>query len=284
MRRAAAFQDAVRLHAEANRRAARNNDPYFAKYIGDVGNILIESAALYHHLACEVEGQGTGATLGKLQMLAFVHGFASPRRVTMYVKRMVQIGRLSYSAGVKDRRVRRLIPSDALAETARRQIHDHLRAADLAWPGQGLAALAQRDGAFLDQVFVNQVRKYIAGADPLRPFSDVRHFTSKDAGTFLLYAMIHACMEGREALLPDKEFSLSYSEAAQNNGVSRTHVRNVFEAAETRGLLSGLSEGGRTMAMTAKMVTSFESYFACQLLLTRAAALDALNSGPASGA
>ncbi|MEQ1652473.1 MAG: hypothetical protein ABL897_08300 [Hyphomicrobium sp.] len=267
------FIEAVRDHARLNRNVLSDEkDPYFAKYIGDLGNLLIESAALYFHLLKTHENFGAGATLGKIQLVAFAHGFASPRRVTMYVKRMVQIERLSYSDDAADKRVRRLIPGNSLILTARKHIAGLLNAVDHIWPGSNYAKRTIEDREFFYEMFLQTGYLYLQGCDPLRPFSDVRHFTSKDAGTFILSHLAFACLEGETGLRADKIFSISYSEIAQSAGVSRTHVRNVFEAAEARGLITGLGDGGRSMRLTDQMIKSYSHYYACLLILARTAA------------
>lgn len=266
------FINAIRAHSgEARFVYVYEKDPYFAKYIGDIGNLLIESAALYFQLIKTHENSGAGATLGKLQMVAFIHGFASPRRVTMYIKRMVQIGRLSYSDDANDKRVRRLIPGEPLIVSATNHLVGLLRSVDMLWPESELAGRAVTDREFFYQLFLQSGHLYLKGCDPLRPFSDVRHFTSKDGGTFMLSTLVFSCLDGEAELRSGKVFSISYSEIAQNCGVSRTHVRNVFEAAETRGLIADLGEGGRSMRLTDKMIKSCKEYYACLFLLGRTA-------------
>lgn len=264
------FHEALRRYSQVKVSAlAPENDPNFAKYIGDIANVLIESAALQFHLMRVIDNDGRGATLGKLQLLAFVHGFASPRRVTMYVKRMVQVGRLSYALDSSDRRVRRLVPSESLISTALDHVLRLCRSAELIWPDQrhSRTIVANRESFY--RTYLNMGYAYMAGADPLRPFADVRHFTSKDAGTFLLAAAIHACLDGHERLNPATVFSLNYSELSRNLGVSRTHVRNVFDGAAARDLMIVEGEGGRSLRMTPKFISVVERYFACLLILVQ---------------
>lgn len=272
------FNEAISAHSDTQRIAfGIENDPYFAKYIGDVGNVLIENAVLYFHLLKMHENSGAGATLGKVQLVAFAHGFASPRRVTMYVKRMVQTGRLSYSADAEDKRVRRIVPSESLIATSVHQMVVLMRSVDTLWPGHGFADRTAGDSEFFGRLILQCGAKYLSGADPVRPFSDVRHFTSKDAGTFLLNSLIFGCMSGHSRLSSGNEFALSYSEIAQSLGVSRTHVRNVIEAAEARGLISHLGEGGKSMRLTQQMISSYEKFFACLLILARSSAEEVLD-------
>ena len=197
------FQDAIRAGCAPYRDVVLEGcEPWFAKYIGDLANNILELSALYFHLEAKFAGRGTGATLGKLQLLAFVHGFASPRRVTMYVKRMVQIGRLKYGARAADRRVRLLTPSDALVQTARRHILLLCRAADVLAPDRDLGTKMLADEDYFFRLFLEMGQAYVQGADPTRPFDDVRHFTSKDAGTLLLNILLSECLEGRPGLSP----------------------------------------------------------------------------------
>lgn len=264
-----------------------NQDPYYAKYIGNVANVLMENSAIYFDLLKRHENVGSGATLGKLQLVAFVHGYASPRRVTMYVKRLVQDGRLKYSTDGGDRRVRRLVPCEPMLETSRRNMASILAScarlwpslftpeAGVLWPRGEPAVWTGEQARFYERLVLETGKRYLDGADPLRPFSDVRHFTSKDAGSFLLFSLILSSMAGGDRPSPDNEFALSYSDAALTTGVSRTHVRNVIEGAEERGLIAGLGEGGRSMRLTPKMIEAFERYFACLMILTHEATLAA---------
>lgn len=271
------FQEAIRAACIPYRQVVLDEgEPWFAKYIGDLANTILEMSALYFHLEAKYLGRGTGATLGKLQLLAFVHGFASPRRVTMYVKRMVQIGRLKYGAGAADRRVRLLTPSDALISTARRHVSLLCAGADVLAPGRELSRRTMGDDNFFYRLLLELGQAYVEGADPARPFDDVRHFTSKDAGTFLLNTMLTEGLKDRERLCPDTEFSINYSEMARNCGVSRTHVRNVIEAAAERELLVVTGEGGRSLKMTHKFITSYERFFACLMILTEVSSNKAL--------
>jgi hypothetical protein len=261
-------------------------DPYYSKYIGDVANVLIESSAIYFDLLLQIEGTGAGATLGKLQLIAFVHGYASPRRVTMYIKRLAQDGRLKYASDGLDRRVRRLVPCEPLLATSRHNMLGLLRSAQIIWP-KGLAGLEPRfpqgntiawtadQIAFYQRLILATGKLYLSGCDPLRPFGDVRHFTSKDAGVYLMYSLLLESMKGTGQPSTDAVFALNYSDAAQLTGVSRTHVRNVIEGAQERGLITDLGEGGRSMRLTPKLIDSVERYFVSLMILTKTAALQA---------
>ncbi len=198
----------------------------------------------------------------------------------MYVKRLVQVGRLSYSANSLDKRVRRIVPSEPLISTSVNHMSVLMRAVDLVWPGSNFADRTAGDSDFFARTFLRTGQKYLEGADPLRPFSDVRHFTSKDAGTFLLNTLVFACLGHNARLTPETEFSISYAEIAQSSGVSRTHVRNVIEAAEARGLITNRGEGGKSMRLTAQMIESYEQYFSCLLILGRWAAAEAAGERP----
>jgi hypothetical protein len=264
-------------------------DPYYSKYMGDVANALIESSAIYFDLLLEHEGAGAGATLGKLQLVAFVHGFASPRRVTMYIKRLVQDGRLQYACDGPDRRVRRLVPCEPLLATSRQNMLGLLLSAQRIWPDEMSAGQVRVPAGNMDwsaeeheyyqRLILATGKLYLSGCDPLRPFGDIRHFTSKDAGSFLLHSIILSSM--KETGRPSSEitFSLNYSDAAQITGVSRTHVRNVIEGAHERGLIEDLGEGGRSMRLTPKMVDAIEQHFASLMILMKAASQQAANAG-----
>jgi hypothetical protein len=82
-------------------------------------------------------------------------------------------------------------------------------------------------------------------------------------------------MKGTGQPSTDAVFALNYSDAAQLTGVSRTHVRNVIEGAQERGLITDLGEGGRSMRLTPKLIDSVERYFVSLMILTKTAALQA---------
>lgn len=278
------FYSALRCEADWTIRQYSNSaDPYYSKYIGDVANVLIESSAIYFDLLLRIEGTGAGATLGKLQLIAFVHGYASPRRVTMYIKRLAQDGRLKYASDGQDRRVRRLVPCEPLLATSRHNMLGLLRSAEILWP-KGLASLQHRypqagsvewtadQIVFYERLILATGKLYLSGCDPLRPYGDVRHFTSKDAGMYLMYSLLLESMKETGKPSTDVAFSLNYSDAAQMTGVSRTHVRNVIEGAQERGLITDLGEGGRTMRLTSKLIDSVDRHFASLMILTKTAA------------
>ncbi len=218
-RRESGFYSALKFEADWTIRQYSNSaDPYYSKYIGDVANVLIESSAIYFDLLLQIEGTGVGATLGKLQLVAFVHGYASPRRVTMYIKRLAQDGRLKYASDGLDRRVRRLVPCEPLLATSRHNMLGLLRSAEHMWPNV-LAALQgqypqpttidwQADEiAFYERLILASGKLYLSGCDPLRPYGDVRHFTSKDAGLYLMYSLLLESMKETGSPRP-KRYSL----------------------------------------------------------------------------
>lgn len=288
VRKSPGFYSAMRAEADwIVQQYTNSDDPYYGKSMGDVANMLMESATVYFHLLKKYENSGAGATLGKLQMVAFVHGFASPRRVTMYVKSLVQEGVLGYSDQSNDRRIRRLVPCEPMMATSRQHMLGLLKAARIVWPEElspahgvalppfGVDGWSEDERTYFDLLILETGHRYLEGADPLRPFSDVRHFTSKDAGSFLLYEIVRSSMDANDVPNPDVRFALMYSETSAKAGVSRTHVRNVIEGAQQRGLITDLEEGGRSMRLTDKFVAAFEAYFASLLILTRVAAIAA---------
>lgn len=279
------FYSALKFEADWTiRQYSDSADPYYSKYIGDVANVLIESSAIYFDLLLRIEGAGAGATLGKLQLVAFVHGYASPRRVTMYIKRLAQDGRLKYASDGQDRRVRRLVPCEPLLATSRHNMLGLLLSAQVLWPKEtsGLQQFYPQTGdaewtadqiAFYERLILATGKLYLSGCDPLRPYGDVRHFTSKDAGVYLMYSLLLESMKETGKPSTEVVFALNYSDAAQITGVSRTHVRNMIEGAQDRGLITDLGEGGRSMRLTSKFIDSIERYFACLMILTKTAAL-----------
>lgn len=240
-------------------------EPAFGKYIGDISNVLLESTALHFHLLKTHRNIGFGATLSQLQLVAFIHGYASPRRVSMYVKRMLQVGRLEYAAASSDRRIRRLQPTEAMIETTVRHVADLMHACDFIWPGQDLEKSVLQDRELFYRIYIEIGKNYLSGADPLRPFTDVRHFTSKDSGSFLLNLLIQGCLNGDDKLTPKAEVQINFTEMARHCGATRTHIRNVVEAAAERELL--VLNNDRSLSLTPKMITSIESYFSCLLIL-----------------
>jgi hypothetical protein len=133
----------------------------------------------------------------------------------------------------QDRRVRLLTPTKKMVAQDQDFLVSHHLPLQILYPKPGYGLITSRDPAFqLKQRLVSR-DLFALGAQILAGNPIMMLFQGRDAGVMVLIKLIAmAKAQGNSAPL-----KISYSDLGGRFGVSRTHVRNLLEAAEEMDLV-----------------------------------------------
>jgi hypothetical protein len=229
------------------------------RLILEEGRLLCHLAALSLHAAQDMAKPGTWLTLGRLQREVTALGVASRNRVEAQVCCLRKYGFLTQQSHPSDRRVRLLVPSEALL------------ARDAAALGVLLNALARfglspaigyagPPHAPLHQALRRATaRRHPAVSRLVRRHPLLTPFLAHDCGYMILLLVLRSAREDSQ-----NGNATGYQWLAKKTGVSRTHVRRLLEAAGTAGLLTMDVRGGHDMRPTSAMWQVVDRWFADQ--------------------
>ncbi|WP_411034930.1 hypothetical protein [Shinella sp. BYT-45] len=247
----------------AGKLALYEGNHLFNRLILEEGRFLCYLATLSLHAAQDTARSSTWLTLGRLQREVTELGVASRNRVEAQVSCLRKYGFLTQQPHASDRRVRLLVPNDALL------------ARDAGILGVLLAGLSEfglsptegrkgPPGADLHRAMRRATLPRLPGLSrlicrhaPLAPF-----FTH-DCGYMILLLLLRGARENG-----DDAVSTGYQRLATQTGVSRTHVRRIVEAAREAGLLATEARGGHDIRLMPAMWHAADRWFADQFALT----------------
>jgi len=236
--------------------ALYGDDPFLNKLLMEAVRIVVFAVAICMEAGYRPDDRGTWPTIGNLKKALALFGLASPRRIEQIVGRLVQTDFLESRVSPLDRRVRLLIP------TARMLAHDQ------DWLIAHYAPLASLFGEtdYLlplggDRAFQRAQRRVATGifaqsAMVLLRNPDILLFLVRDAGVFVLIELAREALE-RGTLTVD----LSLAELGRRFAVSRTHVRQLLQAAETQHLVR-IDQAQRRISLEPRLLESLDRFIA----------------------
>lgn len=224
--------------------------------------------AIMHFQA--LEGRGRRPTLAAIQAQ-----MGSPRTLSAFFALLRVAGFVQSEPSGEDARSRCLVPTQLLLQGLRTWITHHLRCCEilgLSQPGTAevvasndalFAALIARTGPVLDRAR--------EGAGSANSFTWFDGFDCGDRiALVLLRSHYTAERDGQEPVW----LAFSSQDLAQALGISRSHVRNVVNRAEARGLLAQ-DRAAHRVALAPRFVDDSRAWFTELWRLTAASAADA---------
>jgi hypothetical protein len=131
------------------------------------------------------------------------------------------------------------------------------------------------DRAFERRMGLEFLQRFRKGARMIDPASMVGHFSDRDAGVLILFALMLQADE--EDVLPsDAALPLSIAALARRFKVSRTHVLRLIRDAEAAGLISRIGERGEQILFAPQLREDLRRFFAGTFQLAALCALAAL--------
>ena len=235
----------------------------FNRLILEEGRFLCHLAALSLHAAQDMANPATWLTLGRLQRGVTELGVASRNRVEAQVSCLRRYGFLTQRAHASDRRVRLLVPNEALLERDASALGVLL--GGLA--RFGLSPSAGQPGA-PDAVLHRALRRATLPRLPaisclIRSHLPLAPFFAHDCGYMILLFLLRGARENGDGVI-----ATGYQRLAMQTGVSRTHVRRLLEAGRSAGLLTTETRGGHDIRLAPAMRQAADRWFADQFAFT----------------
>ncbi len=189
-------------------------------------------------------------------------GFGSPRRIAGFVQLLRLAGLVQNVADPADGRRRILTPTERLISHHQNWTLAALRQLDRFLGQPMLEAVLYRYPDYhaiaccLGAEEILQGKAFTIGHHPLVDF-----LTPYRGGHLIAASLAHAaCADGRQM----NPVGLSYGRLARRLGVSRSHVMNVFNAAEASGLLT-CRQAGSVIRLSPQSERDLRHYFAYEL-------------------
>jgi hypothetical protein len=231
----------------------------FNRLILEEGRLLCHLAALSLHAAQDMAKPATWLTLGRLQREVTELGVASRNRVEAQVSCLRRYGFLTQQPHASDRRVRLLVPNEALLARDANALGVLLNGLALF----GLSPPAGQPGA-PDAALHRALRRATLPRLPAFSWLIRRHlpltpFFAHDCGYMILLLLLRGARENG-----DGRIATGYQWLAMQAGVSRTHVRRLLEAVRSAGLLTMEARGGHDIRLAPAMWQAADRWFADQ--------------------
>jgi DNA-binding MarR family transcriptional regulator len=249
--------------------------PFLNRLLLEASRTVLVGVIMCLHARYDETDRATWPTLRLVADSMAAHRLASASRVHDLVSRFIKTGYLEQRAAPQDRRVRILTPTKKMIAQDQDFLVSHHLPLQILFPDPGYAPIMTRDPAFqLKQRLVSR-DLFALGAQILAGNPIMMLFQGRDAGVMILIKMIQrAKIEGGAEPL-----KVSYSDLGGRFGVSRTHVRNLLEAAEKMGLVRLSKSSGPFVELLPPVLQAFDRLVAdamsgfdlCYQLVLRAA-------------
>jgi DNA-binding MarR family transcriptional regulator len=234
--------------------ALYEHKPVLNRLLLEASRTVLMSVIMCLYARYDEADRATWPTLRLVADSMAEHRLASPSRVHDLVSRLVKNGYLERRAAPQDRRVSILTPTKKMIAQDQDFLVSHYLPLGILFPEPGYALIMTRDPAFqLKQRLVSR-DLFPLGAQILAGNPIMMLFQSRDAGIMILIKMIQ--MAGRKGGAEPLKFS--YSDLGDRFGVSRTHVRNLLEAAEEMKLVRLTKESGQFVELKPPLLQAFD--------------------------
>lgn len=231
------------------------------RVLNDRARVLMGLLILDLHYNWQREG-GLTATLLKQQCVE--HGVCSPGRVTAMLGLLRAFGFLA-EAPVRDRRVRRLVPTEKMLVVHRaRWLHFFEALALMSAEGRAaLLRLQQPD--FMAAHIAVAARLFRGGMRMIDYAPELRPVVGRDVGVVLLLSLVSSARAADPA--PGEPLPVTISELAMRFSVSRGHVLTILRDAAQTGLIIRSGARAEGIAVTPALIDAAERFVAAGLLV-----------------
>jgi DNA-binding MarR family transcriptional regulator len=234
--------------------ALYEHKPFLNRLLLEASRTVLMSIIMCLHARYDEADRATWPTLRLVTDSMAMHGLASASRVHDLVSRLVKTRYLEQRAAPRDRRVRILTPTAKLIAQDQDFLVSHHLPLQILFPNPGYALIMTRDPAFqLKQRLVSR-DLFALGAKILAGNPIMMLFQGRDAGVMILIKLIEMARR-QGGIAPLK---VSYSDLGGRFGVSRTHVRNLLEAAEQMDLVRLTRRGGSFVELLPAVLQAFD--------------------------
>lgn len=217
------------------------DDPFLVRLLVEAGRFMVFHGAAVLEAAQDPARRETWFTVARLKEHLAMFGFASGRQVDHLVRRLCAVGFLEQHPAPADRRVRLLATTAKLRAHFGEWLAAHHTPLALLYPQHDYGPVFAHDRDYLalrcrtSAPFIPVAARLMAG------LPDTMLFFNHAGGVLIASALLQAAMAAGD----QPHAAVPYADVADRFGVSRTHVRNLLEIAQTAGLVRLIGRGGR---------------------------------------
>jgi hypothetical protein len=230
-----------------------DGDPFMVRLLLQAGRFFVFHSAAVLEAAQDLSRRETWFTVALLKQQLALFGYASGRQVDHLVGRLREVGFLEQRPAPGDGRVRLLATTDKLRAHHTEWLAAHYVPLATIYPDHDYSLVMSRNRAF--HILHCRTRRPFspAAARLMMTLPDTMLFFSHAAGPLIQAAVLKAAMDSG-----DPSAAVPYIDAADRFGVSRTHVRNLMNSAESAGLVEITGRGGRSVVILPRFWASFD--------------------------
>lgn len=236
--------------------ALYGDDPFLNKLLMEAVRMVIFAVAICMEASYREDDRNTWPTVGNLKKALALFGLASPRRIEQVVGRLIQTGFLESRVSGLDKRVRLLIPTAKMIEHDQDWLVAHYAPLAALFGDDDYAAVLNGDRDFQRVQRRVATGFFVQSAMVLMRNPDIMLFLSRDAGIFVLMELARdAAARGSSSV------DLSLAQLGRRFAVSRTHVRQLLQAAEAQELVE-IDQAQRRITLTPRLWQSLDRFIA----------------------
>ena len=229
-------------------------NPFLGRLLLEQGRFFVHFITMHLYAGHDPARRETWCTVGALKQNLAAFGFASPRQVDHLIGRLQDAGFLSVQPAPADRRVRLLLPTEAMLEHDRRWLAVHHAPMTVLWPERDYERVMRGDPEFQLAHRRESARRMAAGLQIMASVPETMLFFNHAGGHMVRSALLWAAMENGK----DTSVAVPYADLAARFGVSRTQVRVILRGAEALDLVRLVDRGGRRVEPLPKLWASYD--------------------------
>lgn len=261
----AQFHAAVTLYAETVIKNFRKL-PFLARITSGETRYLLCTALIAYNYTCDPDALETCASVSRLQNFSTRFRLSSPNRIVAFLALLQFAGAVRITRSAADRRVKLVNFTDAAIAHGDKMGLGTLRPLQLLSPKHDHLKAWEKDPGFRGRYYSKCLQIYDT-ARIVRVFPEIDMFSNQDAAGELKFRMwLDLPADGKSTV------AFPYGQIAREFGVSRAHVRRVFENCQENGLLVLHKAGGLAVEFLPAFSQSLKAFVSLEMALMMHAA------------
>jgi hypothetical protein len=253
--------EARRAHFESFS-AVYEGDPFLVRLLLEAGRFFVFHNAAVLEAAQDPSRRETWFTVAALKQQLAMFGYASARQVDHLLARLCEVGFIERSRSPDDRRVWLLATTDKLRSHHTEWLAAHTVSLAMLYPEHDYGPVLSRDPLYHVLHCRASLPFHPVAARLMMTLPDTLLFFAHAAGPLIQNAVLKAAMDAG-----DPAAAIPYMEVAERLGVSRTHIRNLMNSAQSAGLVKIVGRGGRSIEILPRHWASYDRGLAVGMYL-----------------
>lgn len=237
-------------------------DPFLVRLLLQAGRFFVFHSAAVLEAAQDPSRRDTWFTVAALKQQLAMFGYASPRQIDHLLARLCEVGFIEQSRARDDRRVRLLATTNKLRSHHTEWLAAHYVPLARLYSDHDYSPVLSRNRDFHALHCRACLPFTPVGARLMMTLPDTLLFFAHAAGPLIQNALLKAAMDAG-----DPAAAIPYMEVADRFGVSRTHVRNLMNSAQSAGLVNIVGRGGRSIEILPRHWASYDRGLAVGMYL-----------------